>query len=131
MRWDINMFLDFIGIFLTTLIVNPRYFLKVILVGFIANIIDILAAIVFDSQVTEVISGGIFSSVNYLGNNILVPYFCPLILISIGLGLKNGESIDFWRFINPLASYKRPWPIIFLKVGLARILVLYIFKMGK
>jgi hypothetical protein len=120
------MFLDFIGIFLTTLIVSPKYFAQVILVCFFANIIDILAAMVFNSQVTEVISGGIFSSINYLGSNIVLPYFSPLILILIGLGLKNGDSISFWRFINPFAKYKRPWPLIFLKVGVARILVLYI-----
>lgn len=120
------MFLDFIGIFLTALIVSPRYFVHVTIICFFANFIDILVAIAFNSQVTGVISGGIFSSINYLDSNLVLPYFSPLILILIGLGLINGDSISAWRFINPFARYKRPWPFVFLKVGIARILVLYI-----
>ncbi|HEY8362949.1 MAG TPA: hypothetical protein VIK77_08710 [Tissierellaceae bacterium] len=119
------MFLDIIGILLTILIVSPKYIGRVFSICIIANLLDIFAAMVFNSQITEVISGGIFSSINYYGGNIVVPYFSPLVLILIGLGLKSKDTVTFWDFINPIATYKRPWPYLFCKVGVARILILY------
>ncbi|ADL08017.1 hypothetical protein [Thermosediminibacter oceani] len=119
------MFLDIVGMLLTILIVSPVYMGRVFLICLFANFLDILTAMVFNTQVTEVIAGGIFSSINYYGGNILVPYLSPLVLILIGAGLQGRDGIILWDLINPSATYKRPWPFLFLKVGIARILILY------
>ncbi|NLZ53039.1 MAG: hypothetical protein GX892_07825 [Thermoanaerobacteraceae bacterium] len=118
------MFVDLIGIFLTVIIVSPRYWLIVLLLSFIESTFTVLISMALESSITEVIAGGIFTTITGSFNNNLITIFSPLFLLFIGLGLHRDEKIPWLDLINPIADFKRPAPALMIKTALCRILII-------
>ena len=72
------MFVDIVGLLLTVLIVSPRYWLIVLFIGFAELIFNILLSMTLELNITQVIAGGIFTSITGSSSNrfqILSPLF--------------------------------------------------------
>lgn len=125
------MFLDITGIIFTVLIVSPRYWFLVLSISLIELIFSIFIIIVFHFGVTEVIAGGIFSSIVWTpGKKEFLQLVGPLFLLITGLGSLNRNEILWFDLINPLASYKKPWPVMMIKTAIFRLIVFFFFFTG-
>jgi len=118
------MFVDLIGIFLTVVIVSPRYWFIVLLLSFIESTFTVLISLALELSITEVIAGGIFSTVTGSNINNLITILGPLFILLFGLGLHRDEKIPWLDFINPVADFKRPVPALMIKTALCRILII-------
>jgi len=122
------MFVDLIGIFLTVIIVSIRYWFVVLLLSFVESAFTVLISIALESSVTEVIAGGIFTTISVTPNNNIIMLLGPLFLLLFGLGLHKNEKIPWIDLINPISDFKRPVPVIMIKTALCRILIISILK---
>lgn len=116
------MYLDLVGLVLTILIVSPRYWYLVVVISFFDIILSVFLSIALWTQVTEVIAGGIFTTINDGGS---ITYLLgPILLLIAGIGMIiNMEKIHWWDLINPFSSYRRPLPVMMIKTSLFRIAV--------
>ncbi|HHY41408.1 MAG TPA: hypothetical protein GX514_00935 [Thermoanaerobacterales bacterium] len=118
------MFVDLIGIFLTVIIVSPRYWFIVLLLSFIESAFTVLISMALQSSITEVVAGGIFTTVTGSFNNNLITIICPFLLLLFGIGLHRAEKIPWLDLLNPIADFKRPLPVLMIKTALCRILII-------
>lgn len=122
------MFLDIIGTLLTILIISPRYWFIVIVISITELAFSILITTALSFGVTEVIAGGIFSSItwNSTGKNFLY-LVSPAFLFIIGAGLLKHNKISWIDMINPLAGFRKPWPVIMIKMAVFRLIIFLVF----
>ncbi|NLU09837.1 MAG: hypothetical protein GXW90_02645 [Tepidanaerobacter acetatoxydans] len=122
------MFIDVVGILLTVIIVSPRYWFIVLPLCFAESALTILISMVLESNITEVIAGGIFTTVAGLNNKNFLLILSPLFFLMLGLGLHKDKKIPWLDLINPIANFKRPWPALMIKTSLFRIMVIYLLN---
>ncbi|WP_422443845.1 hypothetical protein [Thermoanaerobacterium sp. DL9XJH110] len=125
------MLIDIIGILLTILIISPRYWNIVFLISCADLLFSVCISLVLQSRITEVIAGGIFSSITWPGGKSFLTILGPLFLLTIGLGLAGPKEIPWLDLINPLAGFRKPWPVIMIKLAVFRMLVFLYFLAGK
>ncbi|WP_296971102.1 hypothetical protein [Tepidanaerobacter sp. EBM-38] len=122
------MFIDVVGILLTVIIVSPRYWFIVLPLCFAESALTILISMVLESNITEVIAGGIFTTVAGPNNKNFLLILSPLFFLMLGLGLHKDKKIPWLDLINPIANFKRPWPALMIKTSLFRIMVIYLLN---
>ena len=122
------MFIDVVGILLTVIIVSPRYWFIVLPLCFAESALTILISMVLESNITEVIAGGIFTTVAGPNNKNFLLILSPLFFLMLGLGLHKDKKIPWLDLINPIANFKRPWPALMIKTSLLRIMVIYLLN---
>jgi len=115
------MFIDIVGILLTVIVVNARYWYIVLIICLGELLLSVLASIAFTSNITEVIAGGIFTHMAVFEGKMFVPFLAPLFLLLLGVGLQDFKSMRWIDVINPITDYKRPWPILIMKTAAFRI----------
>lgn len=122
------MFLDIIGNLLTIIIISPRYWFIVLAVSASELIFSLLLTTAMSLKVTEVIAGGIFSSIKWNSTGAEFLYLAsPFFLFFIGIGLLNNYKISWLDVINPLSDFKRPWPVIMIKMAIFRLIIFILF----
>lgn len=122
------MFVDIVGILLTVIIVSPRYWWIVLLLCFAESALTVLISMALESSITEVIAGGIFTTVTGSYSNNLFLILGPVSLFLFGLGLHRGRKIPWLDLINPIADFKRPLPVLMIKTALFRMLIIYLLS---
>lgn len=122
------MFIDVVGILLTVIIVSPRYWFIVLPLCFAESALTILISMVLELNITEVIAGGIFTTVAGPNNKDFFLMLSPLFFLMLGLGLHKDKRIPWLDLINPVADFKRPWPALMIKTSLFRIMVIYLIN---
>lgn len=126
------MFLDITGILLTILIVSPRYWFIVLVISVMELVFSICITTAFHYGVTEVIAGGIFSSIVWTpGDKEFLQLLGPTFLLITGAGLLKHSNIFWLDLINPMAAYKRPWPVMMIKTAIFRLIIFLFFFAGK
>lgn len=118
------MFVDVVGILLTVIIVSPRYWLIVLLLCFAESAFTVFISMALESSVTEVIAGGIFTTVTGSYSNNLFLIISPLFFLLLGLGLHRDKRIPWLDLINPIADFKRPLSVLMIKTALFRMLII-------
>jgi hypothetical protein len=79
-------------------------------------------------KVTEVIAGGIFSSITWNSSGKDILYLIdPLFLFTIGFGLLKHDKVSWIDAVNPFACFKKPWPVIMIKISIFRLLIFSLF----
>lgn len=124
------MFVDVIGIILTVLIVSPRYWFIVLFISSIELLFTIFFSMVLQGGVTEVIAGGIFSWMARSNGTDIIQLFCPFLFFMLGLGALKNTKIFWLDLLNPLACFKKPWPVMMIKISILRIAVFLFFFYG-
>jgi len=94
------------------------------LLSFVESTFTVLISMALESSVTEVIAGGIFTTITVSPDNGFVVLLGPLFLLLFGLGLHKNEKIPWIDLINPIADFKRPVPALMIKTALCRLLIL-------
>ncbi|AEE91517.1 conserved membrane protein of unknown function [Tepidanaerobacter acetatoxydans Re1] len=122
------MFIDVVGILLTVIIISPRYCFIVLLLCFMESVFTILISMVLESNITEVIAGGIFTTVAGPNNKDFFLILSPLFFFMLGLGLHKDKKIPWIDLINPIADFKSPLPALMIKTSLFRIMVIYLIN---
>jgi len=75
-----------------------------------------------------VIAGGIFSSIAWSsGGKDLLQLVSPVFLFITGAGLLRHTKISWIDLINPVAGYKKPWPMLMIKTAIFRLIVFFFF----
>ena len=120
------MFVDLIGVLLTVIIVSIRYWFVVLLLSFFESTFTLLISMVLESRITEVIAGGIFTTITFFPENFLIMFLGPLFFLLLGLGLHKKDKIPWIDLINPISTYKRPLPVLMIKTALCRILIIFL-----
>ncbi len=123
------MYIDIVGILLTIIIVSPRYWFMVLFICASELVLSVFLFIALQLNVTEVIAGGIFSSVVLEGKQNYVQLISPVIFFITCLCLQDMRRIPWLDLINPLAAFKKPWHILILKTSFFRILFYLFFKL--
>ena len=118
------MLIDAVGILLTVLIVNPRYCFIVLLLCFAELTVTVLLSMILELNVTEVVAGGIFTTIAGSGSNNLFMILSPLFFLLFGLGLYGGK-VPWLDLINPIAAFKRPLPVLMIKTALFRMIIVF------
>ncbi|WP_213975489.1 hypothetical protein [Tepidanaerobacter acetatoxydans] len=122
------MFIDVVGILLTVIMISPRYCFIVLLLCFMESVLTILISMVLESNITEVIAGGIFTTVAGPNNKDFFLILSPLFFLMLGLGLHKDKKIPWIDLINPIADFKSPLPALMIKTSLFRIMVIYLLN---
>lgn len=112
------MYIDVIGVILTVLIVSPKYWYVVMILSFADVMLTIFLSTTLQSRVTEVIAGGLFTTIN--DGSSFTYILGPSILLLAGIGMMKDRNIPWLDMINPLSSYRRPWPILMIKTSIFR-----------
>lgn len=120
------MYIDIVGILLTIIIVSPRYWFMVLFICASELILSVFLSIALQLNVTEVIAGGIFTSVILEGKKNYIQLISPAIFFITCIGLQDMRRIPWLDLINPLAGFRRPLPVLILKTAFFRILI-YLF----
>ncbi len=118
------MLIDAVGILLTVLIVSPRYCFIVLLLCFAELTVTVLLSMILELNVTEVVAGGIFTTIAGSGSNNLFMILSPLFFLLFGLGLYGGK-VPWLDLINPIAAFKRPLPVLMIKTALFRMIIVF------
>lgn len=121
------MFVDIVGLLLTVLIVSPRYWLIVLFIGFAELIFNILLSMTLELNITQVIAGGIFTSITGSSSN-RFQILSPLFFLLIGWGLCENKRIPLLNLINPMAYFKKPWPSLLIKTAIFRLLIVFLIN---
>lgn len=119
------MFIDIVGIFLTIIMVNIRYWFMVLLICLCELMLSFLLSISLQSNINQVIAGGIFNHViGSEGKHLLSTLLGPLFFLCLGLGLLDFKKLRWIDLVNPISDFKEPWPIIMMKTAVFRIVVI-------
>ena len=116
------MYIDIIGIILTVIVVSPKYW-------YMEVILSIFLSTALQSKVTEVIAGGIFTTINE--SRSFIHLLGPLFLLFTGIGMMDDRKIPWIDLINPISMYRRPWPIIMIKTAIFRLAAFAYLFTGK
>ncbi|HHY04027.1 MAG TPA: hypothetical protein GX534_02410 [Thermoanaerobacterales bacterium] len=120
------MYIDFVGIILTVLIISPVHWINVLVISFLELLFSIFISIVFQNNVTEVIAGGIFTSMTLSNKSFELQIISPILLLLLGLGRIGIKNVPWFDLLNPLSYFKNnPWSIMLIKISIFKILVLY------
>ncbi|MGI6485738.1 MAG: hypothetical protein ACOX15_05355 [Tepidanaerobacteraceae bacterium] len=120
------MYIDTIGIILTIILVSPRYWLIVLSICASELILSFLLCLALKLNVVEVIAGGIFTSFIFEEKN-YIQLISPAIFLISSLTLQDMRMIPWLDLINPLAGFKKPWHILFLKTSIFRLIIYLLF----
>ncbi|MGB9813836.1 MAG: hypothetical protein ACPLRZ_08105 [Thermovenabulum sp.] len=118
------MYMDIIGLILTVFFINLKYWYIVISLSIFEILFEFLLFFALDAQITQVTAGGIFSRISYYNANFLLKWAIPLFFIVLGFIFADRRDIDIIKIIDPTAKFKSPLPLILVKFGLARIIIL-------
>lgn len=120
------MYIDFVGIILTILIISPVHWINVLVISFLELLFSIFISIVFQNNVTEVIAGGIFTSMTLSNKSFELQIISPILFLLLGLGRIGIKNVPWFDLLNPLSYFKNnPWSIMLIKISIFKILVLY------
>jgi hypothetical protein len=122
------MFVDIIGILLTVMIVSPRYWFIVLMLCFAESVFMVLFSAALESSITEVVAGGIFTTVTLTDSKLFHLMLSPVFFFLLGWGLHKERRIPWLDLINPIADFKRPLPVLMIKTALFRIMIILLLK---
>lgn len=123
------MSVDIIGTLLSILLVSIRYWYIVLVVCSFELLLTILLSLVIDENITQVIAGGIFSTIEFPGGKSILPILSSLFVLGIALAHLDKKIIRWIDMFNPFADFKKPWPIIMLKTAIYKI-IFFILILG-
>jgi len=121
------MFIDVIGTLLTIILVSPRYWWIVLTVSTIEIMLSLFLSIAVETSVTEIIAGGIFTTITFSEPRNIFQLFCPMFLFLVGLSFLDSKRLRWIDLINPISEFKKPWPVIIIKTAAFQILVIIFF----
>ncbi|HHV18946.1 MAG TPA: hypothetical protein GXZ27_08845 [Thermoanaerobacterales bacterium] len=122
------MFVDVVGVLLTVIIVSPRYWYIVLILCFAESFLTVLISMALESSITEVVAGGIFTTVTMKNSNIFHLMISPIFLLLLGWGLHRARRIPWLDLINPVAEFKSPLPVLMMKTALYRIMIIILLS---
>lgn len=122
------MFVDLIGLILTVLFINFNYWYILLLLTFAGVIFEFLLFTTLNMKIIKVSAGGIFSEI-VLNNSVYnLNWVIPVIFIVLGLFFMDRKDIDVIKILDPSAKYNKPVPVLLIKYGLARILIILLMN---
>lgn len=121
------MFIDVIGTLFTILLVSPRYWWIVSIVSVLDVLFSIILTVVLSVNVTEIVAGGIFTTINMTEPKVIYQLIPSIFFFLIGLSLIEPRRLRWIDTVNPLSEFKKPWPVIMIKTSIFKILILLFF----
>jgi len=121
------MFIDVVGTLLTIILVSLRYWWMVLTVSALEIMLSLLLSIAVKTNITEIIAGGVFTTMKFSEQKLFFQLFCPIFLFMLGLSLIDFRRVRWIDIINPISKFKKPWPVILIKTAFLKILVIIFF----